>query len=112
MTVGCSRWWTAGCCAGSGSCRSCPPLAATAGWLFTETARQPWLVFGLFRTADGVSPGLTPVEIVASLAGFAAVYGLLAVVWVRLVLRVARTADDDPVPEAADTPDRPLVPSY
>jgi cytochrome bd ubiquinol oxidase subunit I len=89
-----------------------PALAATAGWLFTETARQPWLVFGLFRTADGVSPGLTPVEIVASLAGFAAVYGLLAVVWVRLVLRVARTADDDPVPEAADTPDRPLVPSY
>ena len=89
-----------------------PALAATAGWLFTETARQPWLVFGLFRTADGVSPGLTPVEIVASLAGFAAVYGLLAVVWVRLVLRVARTSGDDPVPEAADTPDRPLVPSY
>ncbi|MDD7916753.1 cytochrome ubiquinol oxidase subunit I [Actinomycetospora callitridis] len=90
-----------------------PALAATAGWLFTETARQPWLVFGLFRTADGVSPGLTPVEIVASLAGFAAVYGLLAVVWVRLVLRVARTASDEPdEPAAAVEPDRPLVPSY
>ncbi|MDD7967657.1 cytochrome ubiquinol oxidase subunit I [Actinomycetospora lemnae] len=91
-----------------------PALAATAGWLFTETARQPWLVFGLFRTADGVSPALTPGEIAASLAGFALVYGVLAVVWVRLVLRVARTAGDDPAPapEADPADDRPLVPSY
>jgi cytochrome d ubiquinol oxidase subunit I len=91
-----------------------PALAATAGWLFTESARQPWLVFGLFRTADGVSPGLTAGEITASLAGFALVYGVLAVVWVRLVLRVARTAGDDPAPTAddADEPERVLVPSY
>lgn len=94
-----------------------PALAATAGWLFTETARQPWLVFGLFRTADGVSPGLTRGEILASLAGFALVYGVLAVVWVRLVLRVARTAGDEPGPEPdaapqPDATDRPLVPSY
>ena len=89
-----------------------PALAATAGWLFTETARQPWLVFGLFRTADGVSPGLTPIEIAASLAAFALVYGVLAVVWVRLVLRVARTAGADPEPVPAEPSDRPLVPSY
>ncbi len=91
-----------------------PALAATAGWLFTESARQPWLVFGLFRTADGVSPGLTAGEITASLAGFALVYGVLAVVWVRLVLRVARTAGDDPAPTAddADESERVLVPTY
>lgn len=90
-----------------------PALAATVGWLFTETARQPWLVFGLFRTADGVSPTLTPVELVASLAGFALVYGVLAVVWVRLVLHVSRAelADLHPAP----TPDEDLAvlePSY
>ncbi|WP_018335002.1 cytochrome ubiquinol oxidase subunit I [Actinomycetospora chiangmaiensis] len=67
-----------------------PTAAATFGWLFTETARQPWLVFGLFRTHDGVSPTLTPIELTASLAGFALVYGVLAVVWVRLVLHVSR----------------------
>ena len=83
--------------------------------MFTETARQPWLAFGLFRTADGVSPGLTRVEIVASLAGFAAVYGVLAVVWVRLVLRVARhRLATSPIEPAAGrrAADRPLVPSY
>lgn len=88
-----------------------PAVAGTFGWLFTETARQPWLVFGLFRTADGVSPGLTPVEIVASLAGFALVYGALAVVWVRLVLRIGR-ADLMPVPVPDEDADRTPVPSY
>ena len=89
-----------------------PAAAATFGWLFTETARQPWLVFGLFRTADGVSPGLTAGEIVASLIGFAVVYGALAVVWVRLVMRLARTdltpVDDD----VSAAPAREPVPTY
>jgi cytochrome d ubiquinol oxidase subunit I len=94
-----------------------PAAAATVGWLFTETARQPWLVFGLFRTADGVSPTLTPTELAVSLAGFALVYGVLAVVWVRLVLHVSRADLVDLHPEAADeTTDDPdsalLEPSY
>ncbi|MEZ0493721.1 cytochrome ubiquinol oxidase subunit I [Kineococcus sp. TBRC 1896] len=67
------------------------PLAANSfGWIFTETARQPWLVFGLFRTADGVSPGLTFAEVAASLAAFTLVYGALAVVWVKLAFRLVR----------------------
>src|SRR4051794_24125477 len=44
------------------------PLAAnTAGWLFTETARQPWLVYGLLRTKDGVSPGVGTGFVLATL---------------------------------------------
>ena len=93
-----------------------PAAAATVGWLFTETARQPWLVFGLFRTADGVSPTLTPTELAVSLAGFALVYGVLAVVWVRLVLHVSRAGlvDLHPEPVAAlDADDDPVLePSY
>ena len=93
-----------------------PAAAATVGWLFTETARQPWLVFGLFRTADGVSPTLTPIELAVSLAGFALVYGVLAVVWVRLVLHVSRADLVDLHPEPADgttdDPDAVLEPSY
>ncbi|MPV38672.1 cytochrome ubiquinol oxidase subunit I [Georgenia subflava] len=67
-----------------------PMAANTLGWIFTETARQPWLVFGLFRTEDGVSPGLTSTEALLSLTGFTAVYAVLAVVWVRLVGHLAR----------------------
>ena len=92
-----------------------PAAAATLGWLFTETARQPWLVFGLFRTADGVSPTLTPAELGLSLAGFALVYGVLAVVWVRLVLHVSRheLVDLHPEPSVApDDTDAVLEPSY
>jgi cytochrome d ubiquinol oxidase subunit I len=93
-----------------------PAAAATFGWLFTETARQPWLVFGLFRTTDGVSPTLTPLELWASLAGFALVYGVLAVVWVRLVLHVSRgdLVDLHPQPDGAPNgPDDALLePSY
>ena len=65
------------------------------------------LLHQTFATADGVSPGLTPIEIAASLAGFAAVYGALAVVWVRLVLRIARTPaapDREPAPEPEPEP--------
>lgn len=81
------------------------PLAAnTFGWIFTETARQPWLAFGLYFTADGVSPGLTHAEVLASLLGFGTLYGILAVVWTRLVLHLARQ-DLEPDTEDLETDD-------
>ncbi|WP_327011333.1 cytochrome ubiquinol oxidase subunit I [Dactylosporangium sp. NBC_01737] len=67
-----------------------PSAANSLGWIFTETARQPWIAFGLSKVADGISPGLTSGEVLASLLGFAAVYGVLAVVWLRLVRHLAR----------------------
>jgi cytochrome bd ubiquinol oxidase subunit I len=67
-----------------------PAAANTFGWLFTETARQPWLAFGISKVADGVSPGLTRGEVALSLLGFAAVYGVVAVVWLRLIRHLSR----------------------
>jgi cytochrome d ubiquinol oxidase subunit I len=67
-----------------------PAAANTFGWIFTETARQPWIAFGISRVADGLSPGLTRGEVLASLLGFALVYGALAVVWLRVVRHLAR----------------------
>jgi len=67
-----------------------PAAANTFGWIFTETARQPWLAFGISRVADGISPGLTRGEVLVSLIGFAVVYGILAVVWLRLVRHLSR----------------------
>src|SRR5699024_3908422 len=91
-----------------------PVAANTFGWIFTETARQPWLAFGLFRTEDGVSPGLTEAEVLASLLGFGVLYGLLAVIWTRLMLHLARQElspdPDAPVPD--DAPAATGAPSY
>jgi cytochrome d ubiquinol oxidase subunit I len=67
-----------------------PAAANTIGWIFTETARQPWLAFGIAKVSDGVSPGLTAGEVLASLIGFTLVYGVVAVVWFRLVRHLSR----------------------
>ena len=58
-----------------------PFLMNTAGWMLTENGRQPWLVQGLMKTADGVSTSVSTTELVISLAVFIAIYLLLAVVY-------------------------------
>ena len=76
-------------------------LAMSVGWVFTEMGRQPWLVFGLLKTADGVSPNVSGVEILISLIAFTLLYGALAVVEFRLILKAAQKGPDDaPVPDA------------
>jgi cytochrome d ubiquinol oxidase subunit I len=65
-------------------------LAMTVGWIFTEMGRQPWIVFGLMKTADGVSPEVTGLTILISLVAFTAVYGALAVVEFSLIKRSAQ----------------------
>jgi cytochrome d ubiquinol oxidase subunit I len=78
-----------------------PAAANSLGWIFTETARQPWIAFGLSKVADGISPGLTAGEVLASLLAFTAVYGVLAVVWLRLVRHLVRKPLDGARPTAA-----------
>jgi cytochrome d ubiquinol oxidase subunit I len=65
-------------------------LAVELGWVVTEVGRQPWVVQGVLRTSDGVSPGLTGAEATATLAGFALVYlGLLAL-YLYVLARIVR----------------------
>jgi cytochrome d ubiquinol oxidase subunit I len=74
-----------------------PFLANTAGWIFTEMGRQPWVVFGLLPTARGVSISVSALEVALTLAGFTAVYGLLAVVTGWLMIRqVQEGASEEP----------------
>ncbi|MEV0901120.1 cytochrome ubiquinol oxidase subunit I [Actinoplanes sp. NPDC049802] len=86
-----------------------PAAANTLGWIFTETARQPWLAFGISTVAEGVSPGLTSAEVIASLAGFTVVYGLLAVAWCRLVVHLSR---QPLTPVASEKEEPEPVPAY
>jgi len=67
-----------------------PYLANTCGWVLTEMGRQPWLVFGLLTTADGVSPSVSPGMILFTLLLFILLYGVLAVVDAALLFKYAR----------------------
>ncbi len=53
-----------------------PFLAHTAGWVVAEVGRQPWIVHGLMKTADAVSP-IAASQVAVSLTAFILVYGLL-----------------------------------
>lgn len=79
-----------------------PFAANTAGWLVTELGRQPWVVFGVLRTAQGVSPNVGAVSVWISMIGFTVVYALLAAVGFFLMHRFARSVEAAPSTQAAD----------
>lgn len=67
-----------------------PFIMNTAGWMLTESGRQPWIVQGVQLTRQGVSPSLDTVSVAISLVVFFLLYAVLAVVDVVLMLRYAR----------------------
>ncbi|MCB1069857.1 MAG: cytochrome ubiquinol oxidase subunit I [Verrucomicrobia bacterium] len=69
-----------------------PFAANTAGWMVSELGRQPWMVYGLLKTVDGVSPVVGPGTLWISMAGFTVIYGLLAALGFSLVYKFARPA--------------------
>ena len=71
-----------------------PFAANTAGWLVTEIGRQPWVVFGLLKTANGVSTSVDSISVWISMLVFTLLYGVLAVVGGILIYRFARPKPD------------------
>jgi cytochrome d ubiquinol oxidase subunit I len=67
-----------------------PYLANSLGWIFTEMGRQPWVVYGLLRTANGVSKAVSGPMVLATLIGFTIAYGGLALVDGWLTVRFVR----------------------
>ena len=57
-----------------------PFLMNTAGWLLTESGRQPWIVQGIMLTKNGISPSLSTTWIAISLTVFVLVYAVIATV--------------------------------
>jgi cytochrome d ubiquinol oxidase subunit I len=87
-----------------------PYLASSTGWLFTEIARQPWIVFGLQLTADAVSPNVGVGMLTLSLVGFTLVYGGLMAADIYLLVKFGRRGsggsgdEAEPVEAPAGTP--------
>jgi cytochrome bd ubiquinol oxidase subunit I len=67
-----------------------PLLANSLGWIITEMGRQPWVVYGLMLTRDGVSPNVSSGSMLMTTIAFTLIYGILAAVAVYLILRFAR----------------------
>jgi cytochrome bd ubiquinol oxidase subunit I len=65
-----------------------PYIAAEAGWVLAEVGRQPWIVYGMLKTADAASP-VAASQVVTSLVAFIAVYGLLGLAGYYLIARKA-----------------------
>ncbi|HUL15690.1 MAG TPA: cytochrome ubiquinol oxidase subunit I [Terriglobales bacterium] len=68
-------------------CVPLPYIANTAGWMTAELGRQPWLIYGLMRTAAGASPRVGAGNAWFTLIGFMGMYTVLAILWLFLVWR-------------------------
>jgi cytochrome d ubiquinol oxidase subunit I len=70
-----------------------PYVAMLAGWIFRESGRQPWLIYGVLRTEDAVRP-IGHGAMVAAFTGVTALFAILVVVNVALLRRYARRGPD------------------
>jgi cytochrome bd ubiquinol oxidase subunit I len=90
-----SRWFLrAAAAAGVGAV-----VALEAGWITTEVGRQPWVVYGLQRTADAVNPAP---GLAAGLWGVTAVYAVLTVTTVLVLRRMTRSTPVPVAPQESD----------
>jgi cytochrome bd ubiquinol oxidase subunit I len=78
-----------------------PYLALEAGWMVTEVGRQPWIVYGLMRTSDAVSP-IAASQVGITLTAFILVYSLLGAVAFYLIAKFARQGPE-PAPAVANS---------
>jgi cytochrome d ubiquinol oxidase subunit I len=71
-----------------------PFIANTAGWTTAELGRQPWLIHGLMRTADGASMTVSAGNTLFTLLGFMGLYLVLGILYLFLVARIVDAGPD------------------
>lgn len=72
-----------------------PYIANTSGWFMAEVGRQPWIVYGLQKVQEGVSPSVSAGAIIATMTGFTLIYGVLAVADIYLLTRFIRQGPEE-----------------
>jgi cytochrome d ubiquinol oxidase subunit I len=72
-------------------------IANIAGWVTAEAGRQPWIIWGLLRTADAASPArsVPAGTAIFTLLGFAGLYLLIAVVYLLLIVRIVARGPEE-----------------
>jgi cytochrome d ubiquinol oxidase subunit I len=74
---------------------SLPFIANSSGWIMREIGRQPWVVFGIQKVQDAVSPTVSAGMVATTLIGFTVVYGILAAVLVYLFVKYIKKGTED-----------------
>jgi cytochrome d ubiquinol oxidase subunit I len=64
-----------------------PYIATTAGWMTAELGRQPWLIYNLYRTTQGVSEVVGGGTVLFTLMGFTGLYFVLGVLYLFMIGR-------------------------
>jgi cytochrome d ubiquinol oxidase subunit I len=72
-----------------------PYITVQLGWLVAELGRQPWVVYGVLKTADGVSQSVSLLQVGGSLVGFTLLYGLLGAIDIYLLVKYAKKGPDN-----------------
>ena len=85
-------------------------IAILTGWYTAEVGRQPWVVYGILRTKDAITPSLVSGDVLFSLLGYIVVYGLFVsfgLYYIYKLLRAGPTVPSIAIPSA--TPHRPMA---
>src|SRR5205085_11523293 len=84
-------------------------VAVLCGWITTEVGRQPWIAYGILRTADAISP-VSAASVLTTLVLFVAVYGIVFTMGIYYINRlIARGPQGSLIaPPSRETPTRPL----
>lgn len=72
-----------------------PFIANSCGWIMAEMGRQPWIVYGLQRVEQAVSPHVSSGAVITTLAGFALLYGLLIIADLYLLVKYAKRGPEE-----------------
>jgi cytochrome d ubiquinol oxidase subunit I len=72
-----------------------PFIANTAGWFTSELGRQPWVIYGLLRTAQGASTVVSSGNVLFTLLGFMGMYAIMWLLYMMLLLREVAHGPDD-----------------
>ncbi len=89
-----------------------PYVANTAGWILTEVGRQPWLVFGLLKTANGLSTSVSAEVVLFSLITFVLLYLVLALVDGFLLFKYGMTTPHVSEPVHTKSVEEPVVMTF
>ncbi|MFO1154666.1 MAG: cytochrome ubiquinol oxidase subunit I [Rhodospirillales bacterium] len=85
-------------------------IGVLTGWFTAEVGRQPWIVYGLLRTRDAVTPTITHVDVLITLTAYVFVYAIIFVYGMRYIYRLLKIGpgEDAPHPPSA-TSKRPMA---